>query len=193
MPTEAQKAIARHVAGVWKGRPKIIEMRAEGTKHVQAFAQLVDFPVEGLVAYSTIGLSDSGTLELATLSPTKYKSVSKSLFDVASYVAAGGRTLRSEEVFEKVLGRYYPRSDAAHWLVRSKAREGIQIPAVELPGRRVSWVYAWPVTSDELIWHREGHERQLDALLDSAGLHSFDLGRRTLEQVPNFDAWAKQE
>jgi hypothetical protein len=60
MPTDAQKTIARHISAVWGRRPRIVEMRAEGTKHVQAFAQLVDFPVEGMVAHATVGLSEYG-------------------------------------------------------------------------------------------------------------------------------------
>ncbi len=188
MPTDAQKTIARHISAVWGRRPRIVEMRAEGTKHVQAFAQLVNFPVEGMVGYATIGLSEPGAPELPTLGPTKYGSVPKALFDVSSYVAAGDRMLRSGEVFENVIGRYCTRSDVGQWLVRAEAPEGFQIPAVQHSGRRVGWVYAWPVTSDELVWHSIGA-----STMSAAGLHPFDLSRRSLGQVPTSECVGETE
>jgi hypothetical protein len=46
--------------------------------------------------------------------------------------------LRSGEVFEKVIGRYYPKSDVSHWLVRAEATESFQLPTIEHSGRRVA-------------------------------------------------------
>jgi hypothetical protein len=186
MPPEHHKTIAQHIAAVWESRVRIIEMTAKGTAHVQAMAQLTDFPSPGTTSYATVGLSDHGGLELATLAPARYKSIAKALFDVASYVAGGRRTLRPGETFEKVVARYYTKLDVGHWFIRAEAPPGLAIPPVFVPKREVAWTYAWPITSDELVWRQAVTKHQLAPHLDAAGIRAFDLGRSTVAGIPAF-------
>lgn len=190
MPPEHHKTIAKHVCAAWGDSTRIIEMSAKGTKHIQAIAELSDFPSHGMASLATVGLSDHGGLELATVAPVRYKSVIKALFDVASYVASGRRTLGGGETFEKALSRFYSTNDVGHWLVREEPPEGIALRDLSLPRRKVRWRYAWPLTSDELVWLQSSSSSTLDRLLDRAGMAVFDLGRKTLEGVPVFDPWA---
>lgn len=182
-PPAHHKAIARHLAATCPG-VKVTEVRADGTPHVQAIAELPSFPSSDLVTYATIGLSDHGGFELATTAPRRFESVIKAVFDVASYVAAGNRKLEAGATFEKVLGRYYTKAEAAHWLVRSEAPAA----AAFTPSGKVTWLTAWPITSDELVWLSEpGHT--VGPLLDAAGLDAFALDRPSLDGVPVVDPW----
>ncbi len=73
--------------------------------------------------------------------------------------------------------------------MQAESPPGCELPEAELPGRRVSWVYAWPVTSDELLWYQDGQSQELGSLLSSAGLQAFDLGRGPFKGVPKYDPW----
>lgn len=163
---------------------KVTEVRADGTPHVQAIAELPAFPSPGFATYATIGLSDHGGFELATTAPVRFKSVIKAVFDLASFVAAGNRKLEAGATFEKVLGRYYTSAETAHWLVRSEAPAAVAFT----PSGKVTWLTAWPITSDELVW-LSARDHALDRLLDDAGLRAFELDRGPLEGVPVVDPW----
>jgi hypothetical protein len=167
-------------------------MKAAGTAYVQAIAEFADFPMRGFVALATVGLSDHGGFELASAAPSRFKSVIKATFDVASYVASGHRKLEPGVVFEKALAHFYTKSDVGHWLVRNEAPAGLEIAELSLPGRRVRWLHAWPITSDELVLLQANRNQDLESLLDRAGMAAFDIGRGSLEGVPAFDPWARK-
>lgn len=182
-PPSHHKAIARHLATRCPGM-KVTEVRADGTTHVQAIAELKSFPESGLVTFATIGLSDFGGFELTTTAPERHRSVINAVFDLASYVAAGNRKLGPGETFEKILARYFTKAETAHWLVR---REPLAEVAFT-PSGAVTWLTAWPLTSDELVW-LEKPENALGRLLDEAGVRAFELGRSSLDGVPTVDPW----
>lgn len=151
---------------------------------MQAIAELKSFPESGLVTFATIGLSDFGGFELTTTAPERFKSVIKAVFDLASYVAAGNRKLGPGETFEKILGRYYTKAEATHWLVRGEPLA----PVAFTPSGAVTWLTAWPLTSDELVWLEEP-DNTLGQLLDAAGVSAFELDRSSLDGVPSVDPW----
>ena len=190
MPPEHHNTIVKHVCTAWGDATRIIEMKAKGTKHMQAIAERSDFPSQGWVSLATIGLSDHGGIELATVAPVQYKSVIKALFDVASYVATGRRKLGSGEIFEKVLSRFYTKNDVGHWMIREVSPKGIKLGDLSFPRGDIRWLYAWPLTSDELVFSQTSRPSNLERLLDGAGMAVFDIGRRPLDGVPVFDPWA---
>jgi hypothetical protein len=186
-PPAHHKSIAKHLLAACPGL-KVTQMRADGTAHMQAIAEMQSWPAPGYVTYATIGLSDHGGFELSTTTPVRFQSVIKAVFDLASYVAAGNRKLAAGATFEKILGRYYTKSEAAHWLVRNESPKSVVIAPHILPTGTVTWLMAWPITSDELVWLGGG--AGLGPLLDEADLRAFDLDRGSLDGVPSFEPWA---
>ena len=141
MPPERHKTIVKHVCAAWGDATRVIEMKAKGAKHMQAIAELAEFPAQGWVSLTTIGLSDHGGIELATVAPVRYKSAIKALFDVASYVAAGHRKLGSDEIFAKVLSRFYTKNDVGHWTAWPPTCP--QEPKAHLFGKLHLWSRNW--------------------------------------------------
>src|ERR1039458_1211222 len=112
------KAIAKHVAAVWQGRPQVRVWSAEkGSSAKQAIAGLENYPGPGIAAYSTVGLSDHGGYEIATAAMSKNESFVKALFDVASFIIDGLRVAEPGVKFEKVVSRFYSRSNTGHLLL----------------------------------------------------------------------------
>lgn len=178
-PSKDDVRIVAHLAALW-GPPSVLLWSARGTKVTQQIASQKNTPARGLMAYSTVGFSTCTGYEIATIGAARNRSMPKVLFDIASYVLGGPRRAVPGAVFEKAIARFYTRVEAGHLYLTTVPFHGLAIP--DLRARpRVRWLYAWPVTADELATLEKEGPKRFDVRLRRA--KSVDLGdlyRRSL-------------
>lgn len=153
-------------------------MSATGTWVKQAVAVLADWPAKGLTAFSTVGLCDRGGYEIASMSSSRNRSFIKVVFDAAALVAEGHRRAEPGATFEKIVSRYYTRCNTGHLFLSQRSPPGLALPAVRTESGGARWLFAWPITSDELIALGSRGARELEADLDRIGVDALgDLAR----------------
>ncbi len=190
-PPEHHRAIARHIAATWQVKLRVEVWSAEGSSTKLALAIADDFPVAGMRAYATIGLNDHGRYEVAAIASMSNPNFVKAVFDLASFIEAGTRRTEPGAIFEKIISQYYTNSETAHVLLTPKAIPGTMVEHLSIGNDLIKWLYAWPITSDEL------------ATLNSEGVAAFeqrlrtmttdevvDLKRKSLPGIAKFDPWA---
>ncbi len=189
-PPPHHKQIARHLAEQWEVQPAVQVWRAQGTSVAQAIASAPS-PSRRATVFSTIGLSDRGGYEIAALASFRNRSFVKVIFDVASFVAEGTRTAEVGSVFPKAVSRFYRRAEAGHLLLSDLALRDLRLADAATDQGRVRWLYAIPVTSDELVFKEASGYPALRELLGAGVDQSVtDLGRDSVGGVPRFDPWA---
>lgn len=185
------KQIARHLLSCWGDRTRVLEMHAKGTAVLQPIAVAKDVPARGAVAYSTIGLSDHCGFELATVGAARNKSFIKAVFDVASLIVDGYRKATPGTMFENVIGRYYSRAEAAHFLIAKAPLPRLELPTVKTERGVVRWLYLWPLVSDEtLALDEEGYRKLETKLVEARRVDFLDLDRAPIPGVRERDPWA---
>ena len=185
------RAIAKHIAYVWKARPQVKVWSCEsGNSAKLAIANLEQFPIPEAKAFSTIGLSDFGGFEIAAVTALKNKSYVKALYDIGSYVIDGNRILEPGATFEKVIAHYYTRSNAGHILLTRLPLPSLSINELHFGSKTIKWLYAWSLTSNELVTFEKEGLNSFEERLQKLQLKDIlSLERDTFPGVEHFDPW----
>ena len=188
------KAIAKHVASIWMGKFAVKEWHVEeGSKAVVPIISVAGWPAAGASAHSTIGVSDKLGFEIATVSADKNKSFIKAFFDITSFMLDGPRKCKPGEVFEKILNRYYTKANVGHLLLSEVAIPKLEIAELKVGKKTIRWLYAWPLTSDELVaLESEKYEAFAKRLREPKNMDLLDLDRGPMDGVDVFDPFAAE-
>lgn len=188
---EHHRAIAKYIAYIWKASPQVEVWSVESGSSAQlAIANLKRFSIPEAIAFSTIGLSDFGGFEIAAVTALKNKSYVKALYDIGSYIIEGYRVLEPGATFQKSLAQYYSRSNAGHILLTTLPLPSLSIDKLHLSSKTVEWLYAWSLTSDELIAFEKEGLNSFEKRLQKLQLREIlSLDRDTFSGVEHFDPW----
>ena len=126
--------------------------------------------------------------EIASVSANKNKSFIKAFYDIVSFMLDGPRKCKPGEVFEKILNRYYSRANVGHLLLSEMAIPQLEIAELKVGNKTIRWLYAWPVTSDELVvLESEKYEAFAKRLRAPKNMDLLDLDRGPMDGVDVFD------
>lgn len=172
------KDIAKHLATVYGVKPRVEVWKVDqGTSAQQPIAIFENFPSMGITSYSTVGLSDHGGSEIATAGLSKNANFVKVLFDLAALILDGDRQARPGESFEKLVSRIYSSSNTGHILLLPNSPLKTDIPPLELAAKKIQWLFAFPITSEELF--TSPHANQfLESCLSHSAEELLDLNRK---------------
>jgi hypothetical protein len=181
---EHHKAIAKHIASIWKGKAEVKVWHVEqGSEAAIPIVSVTGWPVSEAIAHSTIGVSDQLGFEIASVSAKKNMSFLKAFYDVIS-VMVDGRECKPGEVFQKVLNRYYTRANVGHLLLSEMAIPKLEIAELKVGKKTMRWLYAWPITSDELIaLESENYATFAKRLRHPKNMDLLDLDRGPMDGV----------
>lgn len=185
--SDDNKQIARTLAAIFGGTPKVTQYLDRDEKAEIAILSSVDRPEEGLISFGTVGLSDypiPGTLhpplgvEITTVSDRpEFAAV---LSTAAFCVINSGWQAEPGRVFPDVVAAHLPEATAPHLMFVTPYSWQEDLPSRRLTGKTVAFVQAIPVSDAEMRFVRENGAEALEELFEDAQPDFLNLERESV-------------
>ncbi|WP_422773617.1 suppressor of fused domain protein [Plantactinospora sp. WMMC1484] len=180
--SNANKAIARTVAAVFGGSPRVVEyLDADGASRV-AVLHSTDHPWPGVTAYCTIGLSDLalprevspplGVELLAACDSALHPRFAEALSTAAFFWINDGWEPEPGACFREVLRMHLPDTRFPHFFLTDPYLWEGEFRSTAVGDKTVAWLLAVPVSEAEAD-HAEQHGP--DALEELFERHEIDI------------------
>jgi hypothetical protein len=175
------KAIAKTVAAVFGGNPKVIEYLDAEERSRVAILQAPDRPWQGVTSYSTIGLSDVRIprevepplgAELLGVATTDVPQFPEALSTAAFFWINDGWEPEPGACFRDVVRMHLPDTRLPHFLLVEPNLWDHEFASRVVGDKTVAWLMAIPVSEAEANY---AEENGLDALEDLFEQHEVDI------------------
>lgn len=185
--TPDNKALAKYVAAAFKNAPSVREYLHDDLPLKVDLLSAIDVEDTKLIAYSTIGLSDTSLkwgdgefptrIELCALADSSSLLLPNVIASAAFNIMRTGFVCRPGSVMQGYVAEYYPNSSLRHLYFTSPFLWEEQLKALTLPTKKVSWLLCFPISDAENDFLSENGEDEFESLLESTGIDIYDLDR----------------
>jgi hypothetical protein len=181
--SDDNKQIARTLAALFGGTPKVTQYLDREEKAEIAILSSADRPEEGLISFGTVGLSDypiPGTLRpplgVEIVAVSDLPDFAAVLSTAAFCVINSGWQAEPGRVFPDVVGAHLPDATTPH-LMFVTPYSWDDLSSRELTGKTVAWVQAIPISDAEMQFVRDHGAEALEDLFEDAQPDFLDLER----------------
>lgn len=185
--SKENKLVARHVAEAFGGKPQVREYLHDSEPLIIDIMWCEDRPVKGVIAYSTIGLSDYPMRGAAGEFPTRLELAGSCagaaaffpniLATAAFSIMRTGTLHQPGTVMPNFVRQYSPSSPLPHlYLTAPFLWEG-KLTTLDCGTKKVSWLLAVPIAESEYLFRKEHGDKALEQLLEKNNVDIFDLNR----------------
>jgi len=186
----ANKQLARTVADRFGQRPRITRFRDEHETRWVDIAQATDSPVAGVTSYATLGLSDWPLMDDGQEYPVRveflgacagsYNQFANVLSTAAFNVIKDDWFVYPGRIFPDVVAMYYPAFPMKHLLFVPPFLWEESFSTQEFPDKTVAWLFAVPISEDEMQYARIDGADALEELFEHKQIDVFDLERTSV-------------
>ncbi len=169
------KQIARYVATVFGGSPRVEEYINNSDTLSIGILSCRDRPVEGVVSYSTIKLSDHPMnwkdsefptrLELAGMCLSTAGFFPNVLASAAFTIMQNDAVYHPGTVIPNLIAQHYPESKLPH-LYLTEPFIWHDLKTLDCGTKTVSWLLAMPMSETEYVYLKQHGEHALERLLE---------------------------
>lgn len=181
------KAIARHVASVFGGKPAVDEYADEPETLKVGILFCRDRPREGVTSYSTIKLSDypmkwgdeefPTRIELAGLCSNAARFFPNILASAAFCIMRSEAVYHPGTVMPNYVRRSYPSSKLPHLYLTTPFLWEHELQMVDFETKKVSWLLAFPIAESEYAYLQTRDAKTFEKLLEDRHIDISDLDR----------------
>lgn len=185
-----QANLSARCEGVRGGRPRVISFWDDPHKHSVDLLICDDAPAPGLTSYSTVTLSDAplirrgkefpARLEVAGACSTGVEGFGNAISTVAFFVMKDKWFCRPGVVFERMLSMYNLSSTMEHLYFTAPSQWPALNTTLELPTKKVTWLWAIPISEAESRFITEQGDDRFEELLEESGADVFDILRLSI-------------
>jgi hypothetical protein len=181
------KLIFRHAATAFGGTPRVFAFWDDPHEHFVDVLICDDAPVPGITSYSTLTLSDTPLLqqgqefpvriEVAGACASGVEEFGNAISTVAFFVMKDKWFCRPGVVFETMLSMYNLSATMEHLYFTAPSQWPTLNTTLELPTRKVTWLWAIPISEAESRFIAEQGDGRFEELLEASGADVFDIHR----------------
>lgn len=189
--SESEKAIARHLQAVFGVRPQVVVHRTADDEPLSvAIAHVADYPVEGLVTLSTIGVSnaamvgeDGGDCDparvefIASCVRGQEADMAEALFRAAIFVGKLKGVAGPGVFLYDLFGAFRDKTPMAHGFLTSPFAYGGLDDEATFAGRPVAWLQVIPTATGEMAYAQQASGDALEALFEARNVEWESLDR----------------
>jgi antitoxin YqcF len=186
-PAPHHRALARHVAAVFGGSPRVVEYADRLERRFVGVLSSADRPVAGVTSYSTIKLSDHAMpwgdgefavrIELAGACANSATQFPNLLASTAFHIMQSAAVYHPGTVIENIARESGVSSTLPHVYLATPLLWGKALVTFEIDGGTVAWLLAMPISEAERQYLRERGEQALESRFDSEQIDLFDPER----------------
>lgn len=188
--TPRHQAIARHVAAVFGGDPRVADYADTAQLRSVGILSAADRPGPGVTSYSTIRLSDHALfeggrefparVELAGACDSTAAAFPNLLASAAFHMMQRAALYRPGTVIPDIARSAGVSSSLPHLYFTAPFLWGTALDEFDAGGSVVTWLYAMPIAEEELKYLREHGDRALEARFERHRIDVFDPNRRAV-------------
>jgi antitoxin YqcF len=184
------KLICRHAAKAFGGKPRVIAFWDDPHERSVDILICDDAPRPGLTSYSTVTLSDTPLIQLGKEFParvevagacaTDAEAFGNAISTVAFFVMKDKWFCRPGVVFETMLSMYDLSATMDHLYFTAPSQWTALNTTMELPTKKVTWLWAIPISEAESRFIAEQGDERFEDLLEGSGADVFDIHRPSI-------------
>lgn len=181
------KKVARYAAAAFGGSARVEEYKNDSDTLSVGILSCRDRPVEGVVSYSTIKLSDhsmqwkdgefSTRIELAGTCLSTAEFFPNVLASAAFTIMQNVAVYHPGTVIPNIVAQHYLESKLPHLYLTEPFIWQRDLKALDCGTKTVSWLLAMPISEAEHLYLREHGEHALESLLEKEKTDFSDLDR----------------
>jgi hypothetical protein len=184
------KQIARRAAGAFGGTWRVRTYWDDPRRHSVDLLSCAEAPAPGLTSYSTVTLSNHPLLSAGREFPVRVELVgacdssvegfANALVTAALFVIKDKWFCRPGVVFETLLSMYSLSETMEHLYFTAPSQWPDLDTNLELPSRKVTWLWAIPISETESRFVAEHGGDRFESLLEKAEADVFDINRASV-------------
>ncbi|TWT47583.1 suppressor of fused domain protein [Botrimarina hoheduenensis] len=185
--SDADKAIAKAAAQAFGGRPRVARFWDDNHASSVDILTCEDRPQEGVISYSTVGLSGwplfkgekeyGARLEIVGACGSAFKGFDNALSTAAFCVINSKWFCCPGVIFPDVLAMYDCSPTMRHFLFVPPFLWEDHLNTLDLDGRKVAWLLAVPISEDERAFAEANGPEKLEELFADRQIDIFNLHR----------------
>jgi len=188
IPSSDKKLVARHAISTFGAPPNVWRFTSERESLSLDIGGCTDRPAEGVVSYTTIGLSDYDVLtgpessvhvELAAICASARPLFANILAAAAMMLIREQKVVNPGDAIRDVVAEFYPRASVSHLYLTRPFLWGERLQVLRGGAKDIAWLLAVPVTSGELLYLETQGEGGLEQLYRQRRIDITSLGRPT--------------
>jgi hypothetical protein len=184
------KLIARHAVKALGGKPRVIAFWDDPHERSVDIAICKNAPSRGLTSYSTVNLSDVPLMQKGREYPVRIELVgacdseveefANVLSTAAFFVMKDKWFCRPGVVFETLVSMYKMSETMEHLYFTAPSQWSELNTTLELPTKKVTWLWAIPISAAESKYIAENGDDDFESLLEKADADVFDIHRESV-------------
>jgi hypothetical protein len=184
------KLIARRAAKVFGGTPRVIAFWDDSHEHSVDILISPDAPGPGVTSYSTVTLSDVPLLQKGRVFPVRVELVgacdsraeefANALATAAFFILKERWFCRPGVVFETMLSMYELSDTMEHLYFTAPSRWPELNTTLDLSTKKVTWLWAIPISDNESRFIAEHGDDQFESLLEHSRADVLDIHRASI-------------
>jgi antitoxin YqcF len=186
--SEENKYLAKAALKAFEGKPSVFKYWDDNNKSSVDILFCDDKNGDGVVSFSTIGLSDFSIGHEEKKVPIRVELVGASDFDCFPNVLAtcafniinSKFDCSSGTIFKNVVKIYLPESPMKHILFLSPILWEDKLKTMKFENKHVAWLMAIPISEEEMNYADKNGIEALEELFEEKQINVFDLKRRSI-------------
>ena len=186
--SEENKVLARTALNAFEGKPNVSKYWDENNKSSVDILSCELKNIEGILSYSTLGLSDFSVGYEENRIPLRVEIVGASNFDYLPNILAtcAFNIINSKfdcsfgTIFKDVVKMYLPNSPMKHILFLSPILWEDKLKTIKFEKKQVTWLMAIPISEEEKNYVDNNGLKDLEELFDENQINILDLERASV-------------
>jgi antitoxin YqcF len=186
--SEENKVLARTALEAFEGKPNVFKYWDENNISSVDILSCEDKKIEGILYYTTLGLSDYSSGYEENRIPLRVELVGASDFDCFPNILAtcAFNIINSKfdcsfgTIFKDVVKMYLPDSPMKHILFLSPFPWEDKLKTINFEKKQVAWLMAIPISEEEKNYSDKNGLKALEELFDENQINVFDLERASI-------------
>ena len=188
--TEEGKTIARTALAAFGGKPSVAKYWDNEKNNSIDILQCSNSPQAGIVAYSTIGLSNYNIgfvvndvnlrIELVGACDSRFDFFSNILATCAFNIINSNYACFPGTMFTNVISMYDSEMLLKHILFVTPFLWDAKLKTLNLVDKKVAWLLAVPISNEEYNYARQEGTDNLETMLEEKQVDIFDLHRSSI-------------
>lgn len=189
-PSKENKMVARHVARAFGGDFNVRQVVHDTQPLTVDVLRCEDTPDDGLISYSTIGLSDHPMtyeegefptrLEITAVTDAEDSKMDLIIGSAAFRIMQTHELVYPGRVLEGYVEEYHPEGDLPHLYFTDPFPWGEELGTLDCDTKQVSFLLAMPLSDSELEYLLEHGDEALDELFAENEVAYYDLDRESV-------------
>jgi hypothetical protein len=189
-PCQDNKIIAKTVASVFGGAPKVLRYRDETEEYFVDILSSRNCPRNGIESHSTVNLSDYSIdftykdipvrVELLGACGTNYALFANMMSTCAFCVIKDAHPCFPGSIFHDVVKMYYPSYSMKHVMIVPPFLWDGKFRSVEFKTKQVAWLLMVPISESECRFAEVRGSDSLESVFEKEQIDIFDLSRASV-------------